>query len=123
MALSPFAFLLWQLRLEGAPFLYFHGVTLIFNSWELPRQEAGGQGLEMQVFGFRCRVLGSRKMPFFCRLETEFLLRAQKLRRFLIGRSAIRKCVSGDWESVNGRDAAPRVFRPVDSTVATAAIA
>ena len=93
MALSPFAFLLWQLRLEGAPFLYFHRVTLIFNCWELPRQEAGGQGLEMQVFGFRCRVLGSRKMPFFCRLEIEILLRVLGLRAFLIGRSAIRNRV------------------------------
>jgi len=31
-----------------------------------------------------------KKMPFFCRLETEILLRALDLRLFLIGRSAIR---------------------------------
>jgi len=26
----------WRLRLEAVPPLCFHGVTLIFNSWELP---------------------------------------------------------------------------------------
>jgi len=62
-------------------------------------------------------------MPFFCRLEIGFLLRAQKLRRFLIGRLAIRKWVSGNWELVIGGDAARRPFRLFDSAVATAAIA
>src|SRR5581483_9238672 len=34
-------------------------------------------------------------MPFFCRLETEILLRARGLRRILIGRTAIRIRVAG----------------------------
>ena len=40
-------------------------------------------------------VTGLKKMPLFCRLETEILLRAQELRRILIGRSAIRIRVAG----------------------------
>src|SRR5690242_5371766 len=32
----------------------------------------------------------AKKMPFFCRLEMQFLLRAGELGRILIGRSAIR---------------------------------
>jgi len=67
----------------------------------LPRQDVGGQGLGRQwlvtsgkwLAGPLCNGRGSRggrpsrkKMPFFCRLETGFVLRARKLRRFLIGR-------------------------------------
>src|SRR6185312_6039126 len=102
-AVSPFAFPLWQLRLEVGASFCFHRVTSVFNSWELPRQDVGGQGLKRQVLGFppgsqgagRCRVSDVRKMPFFCRLEIEILLRALDLRAFLIGRSAIRNWVVG----------------------------
>src|SRR6185437_7385126 len=109
MALSPFAFLLWQLRLEGPPFLYFHRVTSVFNSWELPRQNAGGQGLErcahVEVVAER-----SKKVPFFCRLEIEILLRVLGLRPFLIGRSAIRnRVVSIRFPFWNGGSSAARL--------------
>jgi len=50
-------------------------------------------------------------MPFFCRLQTGFALRAQRLRRFLIGRLAIRKSVGGGWKLVSGGDAVLRAFR------------
>src|SRR5690348_17583762 len=80
----------WQLRLEAVPPLCFHGVTLLFNSCELPRQNTGGQGLEPRSFensgkwlvepvrGWRAVRSGrarAKKMPFFCRLEIEILLR------------------------------------------------
>jgi len=70
----------------------------------------------------RCRVAGLRKMPFFCRLEIGFLLRRKNLGRFLIGRAAIRKCVIGDWELVNGGDAVLRRLCSSDPTAATVAI-
>ena len=69
----------------------------------------------------RCRVAGLRKMPFFCRLEMGFLLRVQKLRRFLIGRLAIRKFAIGR-RLVYGGDAALCSFRSFDPTVATGSI-
>ena len=61
-------------------------------------------------------------MPFFSRLETGFLLGAQNLRPFLIARLAIRKCVTGWWESVDGWDTVLRLSRLFDPTVVTAAI-
>jgi len=45
------------------------------------------------------------------------------LRAFLIGRLAIRKCASGEWELANGGNTALRRFRLFNPTIATAAIA
>ena len=66
-------------------------------------------------------MAGLRKMPFFCRLEMGFLLRAQKLRRFLIGRLAIRKFAIGR-RLVYGGDAALCSFRSFLPAVVMAAI-